>query len=170
MLGTTALCTAAVGCGDNRSDYEKAEEKIESDYQEARAAGMREAMADVDRQDREWEASQGPAPFGLPACKASVGILMSQNPKIMSGRTLEANKFAVSYRREDGTRWEYRCEVRSDRLRWALFEDGQEGRQRQEDDIRYRVKSGVLSITIRGIDGEDYPYEFSVPGLRKIKG
>lgn len=169
VLPALMLCIALLGCGDNRSDDEKAQEKIEADYQAARAAATSNAIASLDRQEREWEASTGPAPHGLAACKASIGILMSQEPRIMAGRELGDNRFSVSYRREDGTRWEYRCEAKPNQLRWSTFEDGQEGPQRQEDNVRYSVESGILNVTMRGMDGQDYSWRFRLPAVQEIK-
>lgn len=169
MVLASIICTTLAGCGDSRSDYEKTQDKIESEYQASRTAATSNAVADLNRQDREWESSKGPAPHGLAACKASIGVLMSQEPRIMTGRILGENRFSVSYRREDGTRWEYRCEARPNRLRWTLFENGREGRQRQEDDIRYSVKGNVLSLMMRGVDGKDYSWRFGLPAVREIE-
>lgn len=163
-----ALMLLALAACDNRSEFEKKLEKLDQELAASRTRALSDAMGRLDRQDADWEKSKGPAPHGKEACATAIGVLMSQDPRSMTKRELDESNFSVSYKRDDGTRWEYRCEVKSDRLRWQTVENGQAGRQRLEDDLRYTVADGIMTVTARGIDGKDYKYRFQMPSLRKL--
>jgi hypothetical protein len=104
------LTVAASGC-DSRTDLEKEQDRLEKKQVEIRMKALAEGAARLDKQNAEWETSKGPAPMGGEACAASIGVLMSQDPRIMKRRKLEANRFSVRYTRDDGSVWEFRCDV-----------------------------------------------------------
>lgn len=83
-------------------------------------------------------------------CKAAVAIDMGRDPSIM--RTKEAGEIPViSYTRDDGDAFTYRCKVVGNKIIWSGFIDGQWGRWRDSADygdttITYQVSSGTLII------------------------
>jgi hypothetical protein len=157
--GVLALLLALSACSS---------EEQKDPYQQQLADARISAARKVEQQDKQWNASKGPAPYGAEACAASLAVLMSEDPRTMKRWRIQANKFGVRYRRDDGTNWEYRCNATPNRLRWHSFENGREGRERADDNVRYKVAQNVLTLTISGIDGADYDYTFSLPSLRQL--
>jgi len=84
-----------LGC-DSQTYEDKAEHQLEADIASARSAAMADTTSNLERQDREWTGSKGQAPHGLAVCKASIGILMSQDPGRMRGQEMGENRFSVA--------------------------------------------------------------------------
>lgn len=83
------------------------------------------------------------------ACRASIAMLMAQEPSIIEGRYLDGDMVQTSYLRpSDGTRWQNRCIMFRDSLTWTIFENGQMGRVRAEDDIRFDFLDDRVNVTL----------------------
>lgn len=87
-------------------------------------------------------------------CRAAIGTLMGQDPRIIAVDNSNGEDVVVSYSRpDDGKIWRNHCYISGDRVNWAAILDGVRGRWRNEDDIRYVLTGPSIKITVRS-DGE----------------
>lgn len=85
-------------------------------------------------------------------CKAAISVEMGRPTKTMKTKTAEPNP-EISYRRDDGDSFKYRCQVSEDRVVWAAFMDdtNEWGRWRNrysegDASTTYWVSNGLLTI------------------------
>ncbi len=88
-------------------------------------------------------------------CKAAIAVEMGRDPKIMRKKSA-GEESEISYvRKEDGSKFSYRCKLDGDRVVWKTYfpEEKKWGRWRdgsgvynEDAVITYSTKDGVLKI------------------------
>lgn len=86
-------------------------------------------------------------------CKAAIGTLMGQEPKIIKILKNDAGIIDLSYiRPADGTRWSYRCKLDGNKVIWAV----DQGRWRvgaDDEIVTYSFVSGGIEVVDTYSDG-----------------
>jgi len=100
----------------------------------------------------------------LQVCKAGIGLLMGRDPAAMEGRE-SAGMATFSYvRKDDGTKWSYRCRLDGDRIVWAS-DTGRWRTHPLDEVIRYMVDDGKLVVTETFSDGSSRSKTFAASEL-----
>ncbi|WP_103120578.1 hypothetical protein [Methylopila sp. Yamaguchi] len=86
--------------------------------------------------------------IGVPEiCKATIAKVMGRDPRIIRTDTQESGIYYLSYVRDDGTLWSYRCRLEGNQVIWA----SDKGRWRTHPDdetLTYRLSQDRRSLTI----------------------
>lgn len=158
QIAGIGLAIVLVGCGQ---DHEVSEAASQAD---AAAAEADAAAADAIAAAMEAGAAAGAAPAAElepeveasevqavalsgedrgRVCRAAIASIMGRDPNIIRVTSQDGINVRVAYTRDDGTRWAQACRVH-DRgyVEWAGIERGQQGRWRNEDDIRFEIRDG----------------------------
>lgn len=153
------------GCGPKE---ETADEKFQREVAKIKQQTFSDAVANLDRLNKWFDSDRGsPAPYGIAACKATIGILMGRDPRTMTA-TLREKVHVISYRRPDGDRWSYLCEATPTKVQWATFENGTPGSWRLADEVSYRVAGKELTVSMAGPETDKKTHRFQMPSLKQI--
>lgn len=88
----------------------------------------------------------GPAQKGR-ICRAAIASLNGRDPAIIRVLSASDGIYRVRYTRDDGTVWTNECRVADNGFaEWRAVQNGQPGRWRDEDTIRYSVAGDSISI------------------------
>lgn len=79
-------------------------------------------------------------------CRAAVGSLNGRDPAIIKVISATNGLYRVRYTRDDATVWTNDCRFVNDLVEWRMVENGQPGRWRTEDTIRYTINGPTISI------------------------
>lgn len=79
-------------------------------------------------------------------CRAAIASLNGRDPAIIRVVSNEGDTYRVRYTRDDGTVWTNDCRVGDGTAEWRMVENGQPGRWRSEDTIRYSIDGASVSI------------------------
>lgn len=75
-------------------------------------------------------------------CKATIATVMFKQPSIMVSKKLSNGDIKVSYIRNNGTKWAYKCKINGQNILWGNIE----GRWRDEDIITYSTQKQTITI------------------------
>lgn len=89
-------------------------------------------------------------PEKINICKAAIAKVMGRDPSIMTSE--ESDMVSVSYQRDDGTNWLYRCTFQADRVIWALG-DGRWRNHPADEILTYQIQGNTIEITESWSDG-----------------
>ncbi|MFT5133561.1 MAG: hypothetical protein ACI9SC_002034 [Gammaproteobacteria bacterium] len=79
-------------------------------------------------------------------CKASIGTILGRVPSLMKIDNIQENVVYLSYiRKNDGTKWSYKCKLEGDRIIWGTAA----GRWKTDDVVTYDVSGNTVTITDR---------------------
>jgi hypothetical protein len=106
------------------------------------AAADAAAMADLQKA----EASPLTAEDKGRVCRAAIASLNGRDPAIIRVISTSDDIHRVRYTRDDGTVWTNECRVGEGTAEWRMVENGQPGRWRTEDTIRFTVDGSTISI------------------------
>lgn len=99
-------------------------------------------------------------------CRASIGIVMGQEPSIVKAYKTESDTIYLSYvRPADGSEWKYRCKIDGNKVAWA----GETGRWRNgpdDESITFTVKSGGVEVVDTYSDGSAMTEFYSAEQLK----
>lgn len=115
------------------------------------------AMAAADAAAAENDATGGPAPKTETVvalsdadkgrvCRAAIASLMGRDPSIIRVISASGGIHRVRYTRDDGTVWTNECRVGNGTAEWRAFDNGQPGRWRNEDTIRFTLDGSTINI------------------------
>lgn len=79
-------------------------------------------------------------------CRAAIASLMGREPGIIRVISTSGGVHRVRYTRDDGTVWTNECSVGDGTAQWRTVENGQPGRWRNEDTIRFTVDGPTINI------------------------
>ncbi len=79
-------------------------------------------------------------------CRAIIASLNGRDPAIIEVISSQGFTHRVRYRRDDGTVWTNECRVGSGTAEWRAITDGQPGRWRDEDTIRFTVDGPTITV------------------------
>ena len=80
-------------------------------------------------------------------CRAAIASLNGRDPAIIRVILAQADINRVRYTRDDGTVWTNECRVADNgTAEWRMVQNGQPGRWRNEDMIRYAVDGASINI------------------------
>jgi hypothetical protein len=79
-------------------------------------------------------------------CRAAIASLNGRDPGIIRVISTSGDIHRVRYTRDDGTVWTNECRVGNGTAEWRIVENGQPGRWRNEDTIRFTVDGPSISI------------------------
>ncbi|MGQ4273420.1 hypothetical protein [Terrihabitans sp. B22-R8] len=80
-------------------------------------------------------------------CKAAIGKTMGRSPSIIQIDGTSAGIYSMSYVRDDGTLWSYRCKLEGNQVIWAS--DKGRWRTKPEDGkLTYQVTQDRKKVTI----------------------
>ena len=100
-------------------------------------------------------------------CKAGIAALMGRSPSIMKTETSAAGTVYLYYtRKEDGSKWAYRCRVEGERIMWAS-DPGRWRRHADDEKVKYRVKGDNIEIIQVFTDGQTLKKRFTKAQLGK---
>lgn len=145
IIALTALTTIA-GCSQ-----EPAPTPSEVSADEAFAVAM--AAADVAAEEN--DAAPAPKIETVVAlsnadkgrvCRAAIASLMGRDPSIIRVISASGGIHRVRYTRDDGTVWTNECRVGNGTAEWRAFDNGQPGRWRNEDTIRFTLDGSTINI------------------------
>jgi len=86
-------------------------------------------------------------------CRAIIASLNGRDPAIINVISSDGDLYRVRYTRDDGTVWTNECRVGNGTAEWRIVENGQPGRWRTEDTIRFTVSGSTVSVqTFMGAD------------------
>lgn len=99
-------------------------------------------------------------------CKATISMMMGRSTAIMSDTdaSVEDSVFTVkiSYVRDDGTPWSYRCKVSGDTIVWKA-ENGRWRTHPDDEKYHYTLNGNVATIVeTSGFSGEVRDQDFSL--------
>ncbi len=139
LIAIGALVVVAA-CDDG---YEQAQQDLTQSTRE-----LQEANAQADRILGNVEAqpvSLSDADKGR-VCRAIVASLNGRDPAIIEVISSEGFTYRVRYTRDDGTVWINECRVGAGTAEWRAIMDGQPGRWRDEDTIRFTVDGSTINV------------------------
>jgi len=100
-------------------------------------------------------------------CKAAIGTLMGQDPKIIKILKIDSGVIDLNYiRPADGTKWSYRCKLDGNKVIWAA----DKGRWRVGPDdevITYGFVSGGIEVVDTYSDGSSSKETYTAMQLGK---
>jgi hypothetical protein len=79
-------------------------------------------------------------------CRAAIASLNGRDPAIIRVISTKDDIHRVRYTRDDGTVWTNECRVGTGTAEWRMVQDGQPGRWRNEDTIRFTVDGSAINI------------------------
>lgn len=79
-------------------------------------------------------------------CRAAIASLNGRDPAIIRVISTKDDIHRVRYTRDDGTVWTNECRVGNGTAEWRMVQDGQPGRWRNEDTIRFTVEGSTINI------------------------
>jgi hypothetical protein len=79
-------------------------------------------------------------------CRAAIASLNGRDPAIIRVISSDNGLYRVRYTRDDGTVWTNECSVAEGSAQWRMVENGQPGRWRYEDTVRFTVDGPTISI------------------------
>lgn len=82
-------------------------------------------------------------------CKAAVAKMMGRPVSIMTITRSAGDVHYLSYRRDDGTQWAYRCRLQGDRIIWGSEPNGRWRDQREDEVLTFRHANGGNTLVIR---------------------
>lgn len=87
-------------------------------------------------------------------CKAAIGTIMGRDPKIVKV-TKNENGVAFLYyiRRDDQSKWAYRCKLEGTRVIWAGDPGGRWRTDPRDEQLSYQVNGDMLTIVEKFSDG-----------------
>lgn len=80
------------------------------------------------------------------ACRAAIASLNGRDPGIIRVVRQSRNFVTVRYTRDDGTIWTNECRVGRTTAEWRMIENGQPGRWRTEDTIRFQIDGPTIKV------------------------
>jgi hypothetical protein len=92
-------------------------------------------------------------------CKATIGAVMNRDPSIMVAAD-RGDLISVSYTRDDGTSWAFKCKIQGSRVLWGNL-DGRWRDTSMDSQISYRVDGNTVTITELYSDGSRSEDSFS---------
>jgi len=93
-------------------------------------------------------------------CKAGIGTLMGRDPKIIKVTKQDKGIVYLYYvRRDDGTKWSYRCKIESSKVVWAS-DTGRWRTDPLDERITYHINGKLLEITQSYSDGSSTKESF----------
>lgn len=79
-------------------------------------------------------------------CRSAIASLNGRDPAIIRVISASNDIHRVRYTRDDGTVWTNECRIGNGTAEWRMVENGQPGRWRNEDTIRFTVDGPTISI------------------------
>lgn len=79
-------------------------------------------------------------------CRAAIASLNGRDPAIIRVISTSGDIHRVRYTRDDGTVWTNECRIGDGTAEWRAVQDGQPGRWRDEDTIRFTVDGSTINI------------------------
>lgn len=141
----TGVSIALVGC--DKSAEREAQARSEAEWARQNAAKM--AALNVKSVDETSRAKISANDAGR-VCRAAIASIMGRDPSIIVVDSNDGAHINVSYRRpDDGKIWRNHCSIIGDRVNWAAIFNGEQGRWRTEDDIRYVLSGSSIKVTLR---------------------
>lgn len=93
-------------------------------------------------------------------CKAGIGTLMGRDPKIIKVTKQDKGIVYLYYvRRDDGTKWSYRCKIEGSKVIWAS-DTGRWRTHPLDERISYRTNGKSLEIIQNYSDGSSTKENF----------
>nr|WP_315025435.1 hypothetical protein [Brevundimonas diminuta] len=138
-LAALSALTMLAACGD--ADQQARENLTESTAELQEATANARALLPPE-----------PTPVSLSdedagrVCRAAIASLNGRDPAIIRVISTNAGIHRVRYRRDDGTVWTNECRVGNGTAEWRAVMDGQPGRWRNEDTIRFTVDGSTINI------------------------
>jgi hypothetical protein len=94
-------------------------------------------------------------------CRAGIATIMGKSPSII---TVDSKKGDVKYlsyiRKEDNTKWKYKCQVKGFRIHWGSIDsDGTEGRWRTnpaDDQVIFETDIDTITVTEGGYNSKTF--------------
>ena len=84
-------------------------------------------------------------------CRAAISAIMGRDAATISGKTVSNGIVHTQYTRpSDGTLWQARCKIAGNRVIWASFSGGSQGRWRDnpmDSVIRFKLKANSVEIS-----------------------
>ncbi len=79
-------------------------------------------------------------------CRAAIASLNGRDPAVIKVTGSAGNLRRVRYTRDDGTTWTNECRFGGGGLDWRTVENGQPGRWRTEDEVRFSINGKDIAI------------------------
>lgn len=95
-------------------------------------------------------------------CKAAIAAVMGRDPAIISVTSVQGDVHFLSYVRDDGKRWSYKCKLDHAEVVWGA-DDGRWRDDPRDEKLFYQLVGSSVKITQRYGDGSssDEVFEFS---------
>lgn len=95
-------------------------------------------------------------------CKAGIGISFGRNPQTMNSKK-KNGYYEISYKRNDGKIWKYKCKVEPNNvIRWA----NTDGDWRYDSTITYKIQGNNINLEEKYADGSGTSQTYNLKNIK----